>query len=753
MFLSYRNYVEEALSTEVKNNGIMNPNTRRDPEEEFVLGELLRVIAEDVWWLVGAALVGVAVGGLYCAFAKPVYVANTLIKIEQVNDAASALMQLSSVTSSMTPLPADAEITIMQSRDVMGEVVKKFKFDISVEPKEFPVLGRLALRLATPGRPADPWFGLTSYAWGGEVADLRSVEVPRALEGERLILTSRPDGRYDLQDPDGKLLVHGTVGQASSGNGVTLFVNQLIARPGTQFSVVRVNDVDAVISLQKFITVQEQGKLTGLVDVSMESDDPEFAAEVTNDLAQTYLRRHVLSKQVNAQNMLSFLKTEEPRLKGELDKAEIALAQYQRQSGSITAGEEAKVYLAGSVQYEEQVSAMRLQLAALQERFGDDHPLIKATLHQVDQLKAQHDRYEGRFRNLPEAEVRAVQLQRDAKVAAEIYELVLTREQELSIQKAGTGGNAQIVDMALRPGTPVKPKKLLIMSATVMLGLILGVTVILARRRLFEGIEDPEAVERMFQLPICGMVPLSEQHMQIDGRYVTGKASPHSVLAHASPADPCVESLRSLRTSMQFTMLDARNRIVMLTGPVAGVGKSFLAVNLAVLLANSGKDVLLIDADMRKGALERYMGCAVDGGLAELLAGSISVEEAIRETRFDGLDFISCGQRPSNPAELLMSSRFANCLHELESLYDVILIDTPPVLAVTDASLVGEHAGTSFLVLRSGMHRPVEIADAIKRLKVAGIDLKGGIFNCMASSGRHGYGAVHRYLTTDTSTV
>ncbi len=293
----------------MKNNGIMNPGTRHDAEEEFVLGDLLRVIAEDVWWLIGAALVVLTLGGLYCVFAKPVYVANALIKIEQANDAAPALMELSSVASAMTPLPADAEIAIMQSRDVMKDVVKKFKFDITVEPKKMPILGGLVSKLATPGRPANSWFGLTSYAWGGEVVDVRSVEVPPTLEGERLVLTSRPDGRYDLRDPDGNLLVRGTVGQTSSGNGVTLFVNQLIARPETQFSVVRINDVDAVDSLQKFVAVQERGKLTGLVDVSMESDDPAFAAEAANDLAQTYLRRHVQSKQVNAQNMLSFLKT------------------------------------------------------------------------------------------------------------------------------------------------------------------------------------------------------------------------------------------------------------------------------------------------------------------------------------------------------------------------------------------------------------------------------------------------------------
>ncbi|WP_109484182.1 polysaccharide biosynthesis tyrosine autokinase [Paraburkholderia sp. C35] len=741
------------MGIDVKKSGFEDSGARRDDEDEVVLGYLLNVIVEDVWCLIGVVLAIVALGVAYCFIAKPVYVANALIKIEQDDDPTPALMQLSSVASAMAPLPADAEIAIMQSRDVMGPVVKKFKFDIEINPKRVPILGNLISKLATPGHPAGAWFGLSSFAWGGEVLDVRAMTVPLMLEGQKLALIDRANGQYDLQDNDGNLLVHGFVGTPASRGDVSIFVDQLIARPGTRFTVIRINDVDAVNGFQKFVTIQEQGKLTGLVDVSMESDDPSFAAEVTNDIAQTYLRRHVQSKQVNAQNMLSFLKTEEPRLKSELDKAEVALAQYQRQSGSIAAGEEAKVYLAGSVEYEQQMSAMRLQLAALQQRFGDDHPQIKATREQIAQLAAQRDRYEGRFRNLPESEVRAVQLQRDAKVAAEIYELVLTREQELSVQKAGTGGNAQIIDAALRPGTPVKPKKLLIMSASTMLGLIFGVVVVIARSKLSKGIDDPEAIERMFQLPVCGIVPLSEQITRSGGQTLAGMYRNQTILAHSNPTDPCVESLRSLRTSIQFKMLEGRNRIVMLTGPVPGVGKSFLTVNLAVLLANSGKKVLMIDADMRRGTLDRYLDGIAEGGLAELLAGTVSLEKTIRNTSFEGLDFISCGQRPSNPAELLTSSRFASCLHELEMRYDVILIDTPPVLAVTDASLVGEHAGSSFLVMRSGMHRPVEIADTLKRLKVAGIDVKGGIFNGIPPNKRHGYGVVYRYLTVENERV
>jgi tyrosine-protein kinase Etk/Wzc len=190
----------------------------------------------------------------------------------------------------------------------------------------------------------------------------------------------------------------------------------------------------------------------------------------------------------------------------------------------------------------------------------------------------------------------------------------------------------------------------------------------------------------------------------------------------------------------------------MLTGPMAGVGKSFLTVNLAVLLANSGKRVLMIDGDMRRGVLERYLGGAPDNGLSELLSGQISLEEAIRSSQVDGLSFISCGRRPPNPSELLMSPRLPQYLEGLAKRYDVIMIDTPPVLAVTDASIIGAYAGSTFFVMRSGVHSEGEIADALKRLRAAGVHVQGGIFNGMPARSRggydRGYAAVQEYLST-----
>ncbi|MBW0449506.1 polysaccharide biosynthesis tyrosine autokinase [bacterium M00.F.Ca.ET.228.01.1.1] len=727
----------------------------RTEEEDVVLGQLVQVIIDDIWWLIAIAAAVVAIAGAYCVLAKPIYSADAHVRVEQADNTSQALTQTqtgAAINSGSGSLPTDAEIEIIKSRGVVAPVVEQMKLNFSVTPKTVPLLGSIAARVATPGELARPWLGLTSYAWGGEVADVASIDVLPALEGQKLTMKALDGGRYELYAENGALLLRGQVGQQAQGGGVTMLVNKLVARPGEEFTVIRANDLDAISAFQSAISVQEQGKQTGVIQISLEDKNPEHAALVANALAQSYVRQHISNKQADASKMLDFLKSEEPRLKADLERAEAALTAYQRQSGSINASEEAKVYLEGSVQYEQQIAGLRLQMAQLTERYGDDHPMLRAAREQMAELQAQRAKYADRFRDLPATEVKAVQLQRDAKVAEDIYVLLLNRVQELSVQKAGTGGNVHIVDAALRPGSPVKPKKALILSAATILGLIAGTGFVFLRRNMFKGIDDPEHIERAFHLPVFGLVPLSSEQALLENGLQRGGERLRSVLANARPKDVTVESLRSLRTSMQFTLMDAKNRIVMLTGPMAGVGKSFLTVNLAVLLAHSGKRVLMIDGDMRRGVLERYLGGPQENGLSELLSGQISLEEAIRTSETENLSFISCGRRPPNPSELLMSPRLPQYLDGLAKRYDVILIDTPPVLAVTDASIIGAYAGSTFFVMRSGMHSEGEIIDALKRLRAAGVQVQGGIFNGMPARARGGYdrsyAAVQEYLST-----
>ncbi|HVE07649.1 MAG TPA: polysaccharide biosynthesis tyrosine autokinase [Paraburkholderia sp.] len=726
----------------------------RTEEEDVVLGQLIQAIFDDIWWLIGIAVTIVAIAGFYCYIAKPVYSADAHVRVEQQDNTSQALTQNQSgaaISSGSSSLPTDAEIEIIKSRGVLGPVVQQEKLNFFVSPKTFPILGSLAGRLHKPGELAKPWFGLNSYAWGGEAADVDSIEVTPSLEGKKLTMIALPDNQYELHGPDGALLLRGAVGQTAQGGGVTMLVNKLVARPGTQFQVMRANDLDAITGFQSAIKVTEQGKSTGVIQISLENGDADRAAEIANAVAQSYLREHIQTKQADASKMLDFLKSEEPRLKSDLEHAEAALTAYQSKSGSINASDEAKVYLDGSVEYQKQIAALKMQVASLQQTYADNHPILKAAREQMGELQAQQEKYAARFRDLPATEVRAVQLQRDAKVAEDIYVLLLNRVQELSVQRAGTGGNVHIVDAALRPGEPTKPKKVLILSAAAILGLIAGTGFVLVRRNMFKGIDDPEHVERIFHLPVYGLVPLSAEQAVLENQVVRGGARERTVLANARPKDVCIEALRSLRTSIQFSLMDARNRVIMLTGPMPAVGKSFLTVNLAVLLAHSGKRVLMIDGDMRRGSLERHLGGSQSNGLSELLSGQIALEEAIRPTDTPHLSFISCGVRPPNPSELLMSPRLPQYLDALQKRFDVVLIDTPPVLAVTDASIIGGYAGSTYFVVRSGMHTESEISDSLKRLSAAGVHVQGAIFNAMPTRARGGYdrsyAAVQEYLS------
>jgi tyrosine-protein kinase Etk/Wzc len=230
----------------------------RTEEEDVVLGQLIQTIVEDIWLLIAIAATIVAIAGFYCYIAKPVYSADAHVRVEPQDNTSQALTQNQTGApiasgSGSGALPTDAEMEIIKSRGVLGPVVQQMKLNFSVSPKTFPVLGRLAARLHKTDGLAKPWLGLKSYAWGGEQAQVDSVEVTPALEGKELTMTALDDGQYELRAPGGALLLRGQVGQTAMGGGVTMLVDRLVARPGTQFTVVRANDLDAIAGFQSAI--------------------------------------------------------------------------------------------------------------------------------------------------------------------------------------------------------------------------------------------------------------------------------------------------------------------------------------------------------------------------------------------------------------------------------------------------------------------------------------------------------------------
>lgn len=776
-------------------------------DEDAVTRDLLRLILDQIWWVIGIAACVIVAAVIYTKIATPVYSADALLQVESSTSAntSSASQALAALVPSAGAMHTDAEIEIIKSRAVVEPVVEQFKLNIGASPNTMPFLGKLTSLFAQPGHPLPALFGMRSYAWGGEQLSLDSISVPKPLEGAQLVLRALDDGRYMLLDPYGQPLLTGIAGVTASGSGITMRVNTLVARSGTEFFVTRYNPLDAAARLSSGLQVAEKGRDTGVVELSYMGTDPHAITAIANAITASYLQQRTERAQEEASRMLSFLNSELPRLRDEVHRAETALSEYQARVGSFQPTQEASVYLSGGLDYEKQISALRITRAQLLQRFTAESPEVKTVDAQLAAMTDEKDRFEDHFKTLPSSERDAVALQRNAKVAEEIYVALLNKTQELSISRAGTIGNVHIIDEALLPAAPVRPKAALIISAGTVLGVIAGILFAFCRRTFFTGVTDPEFIERRFQMPIFGSIPFSAEQAHSDrlsanarpalpgtaarrsglpalpGSFArlmrprTTSAAPHvpmrvktgtqtvvprakpptrALLATTRPFDISVEGLRGLRATLQFGLIDAPNRIVAITSPAPSDGKSFLCANLAVLLAESGKRVLLIDADLRRGRLAQYLGRSPHGGLTELLTGQADFDVVARPTGVEGLHFIAAGAYPPNPSEILTSARFGEILQRLEQQFDIVIVDTPPLLAVADAAIVAHIAGSTVLVMRAGAHSERNIGESLKKLRRARARLIGGVMNAvpLKSGGRYGtydYAYAYTYTSSD----
>ena len=429
-------------------------------------------------------------------------------------------------------------------------------------------------------------------------------------------------------------------------------------------------------------------------------------------------------------------------MRQDLEAAEAALNAYQSSAGSVDISIETQGVLDQVVELETSISELMLKRAELERRFTREHPSYQALVEQLGQLEGRRDRLIERVGGLPETQQELLRLARDVQVSTEIYTAMLNTSQELDITRAGTVGNVRIIDDAVvDTRAPVKPKKALIVVLATLLGGMLGVAIALLRHALNRGIENPELIEQL-GLPVYASVPFSKDQ-QILEKSFKGKSTQQGshLLAATNPADLAIESLRSLRTSLHFAMMEAKNNVLMISGPSPSVGKSFVSANLAAIVAQTGKKVVLIDGDMRKGYVHKLINKDPEPGLSGLLVSTHTLADVIHKTEIENLHFISRGQIPPNPSELLMHANFETLLQQLSKMYDMVIIDTPPILAVTDAALVGRLAGTSLIVTRFGMNPAREIQQTLLRFRNNGIDIKGAIFNAVEKkASAYGYG-------------
>lgn len=725
-------------------------NVQEDDNKEIDLLGLVGTLIDHKLLIAMVAGAFMVAGAAYAVLSTPVYRANALVQVEAKKNDMLGFSDISSMLGQESP--AVTEIELIKSRSVLGKAIDNLKLDIDIEPNYFPLVGEFISRRFNPENPQDvaaPWFGLSSFSWGGEALDISELEVPSALLGEAMTLVVGDNGTYSLLDEDDNVLVKSRVGETVQQDHIKIKVDTLRANPGATFDVTRQPRMATIIEYQKALDVFERGKDSGILSLALEDVDADKSIRTLNEIIKLYVRQNIERTSAEAAASLDFLKEQLPQVRKDLERAEKALNQYQTRSKSIDISLETKAILDQIVALDSSISTLKLQRAEMDRKFTEQHPAYRALMMQLAELTSKQNSLVKKVEGLPATQQELFSLTRDVQVGNEIYTQLLNKSQELDVMRAGTVGNVHLIDEAdVDQSKPVKPQKALIVLTMTLLGAFLAIAIVLVRKALNRGLESPEAIEQL-GLPVYASVPYSslqktEEDKRASGR--TNGAKTVHLLALNHPTDLAIEALRSLRTSLHFATLEAKNNRLMISGPSPAVGKTFVSVNLAAVIAQAGRRVLLIDVDMRKGYVHKMLGTGAENGLSDVLSKQCALDKAIHQTDIKGFDFISRGRIPPNPSELLMKVNFAELLDEVSKDYDLIILDTPPLLAVTDAAIVGRQSGTNLIVTRFGLNPAHEIELTMRRFAQNGIELKGAIFNGVEKrASAYGYGSYGYY--------
>ncbi|AJE48771.1 polysaccharide biosynthesis tyrosine autokinase [Celeribacter indicus] len=713
-------------------------------ENEIDLLDLARRIWGSKLHVLAITCVVGLLGFIFAMGTPPTYRADALLQLEEKGGQLVLPTSLSELTGE-EPRSA-AEIEILRSRFVMGQAVASGHFDWVAEAKTPPVLLNVLFRLGIPV-PDLGWFD--SFARAGDRLTLEYLEVPPewlSMPDERPVeLVLGEADSFELILPN-ETRISGRVGEMvrDEAAGFAIRVGSVIGEPGREFTIRQLSEDGAIARLRGRFSVSERGRQTNILELGMVSRDRQDAERELRAITDAYLSQNIARSAAEADSSLSFVESQLPAAEAEVRSAEAALNDYRSEQSAIDLSFEAQSALTQITTLEADLRRLDAREDEVSERYTPNHPVYQQLLAERQRLEDRLAELRNEVNVLPETQREVINLTRDLELAQEVYVQLLNRAQELRVLSASTIGNVRVVDQARTAVEPVAPARARILALSILLGMILGIAYVLIRAALRRGVHDAQEIEAT-GLPVfatINLMPDATNHRKIKGDL------PLHALTH--PNDLAIEGFRSLRTSLHFGMLDADTHTVAITSAAPGMGKSFVSTNLGVVAAQAGQRVCLVDADLRMGYLRRYFRIPkVHLGLSDVLCGKATLEDVLVEGPLPDLYLLPSGAFPPNPSELLMRDRFREVLAELDDRFDLTLVDTPPVLAVTDPLIISRAVGATLLVTRFDETPVREIEAVQKQYLNAGLRLNGAVLNAYdpkrATSSAYGYSYSYRY--------
>ncbi|EMO3511501.1 polysaccharide biosynthesis tyrosine autokinase [Acinetobacter baumannii] len=715
-----------------------NTNT----EDTIDLKELFfSLIAQ--WKLIALCVIlSVVCALLYLRVTPDTYSVDALVQVEDSKGASAALLgDLSQMIEQKSP--AQAEIEILKSRLVLGSVIKDLHLNIQVSSTENTFTHRL---LSDTDYKTEYAKKSVLFKDGLKSFDIRQFEIPAYYLDKNLLLDFDKQS-LRLTDPDTEeVILTVPLNQANSVTGpyglwkVAIFTKDQF---DSTYNIKKLSLPLAIKSISSDYSVEEKGKLTGILGLSYQGQDQEHITKVLNAILATYSAQNIERRSAESAQTLKFLDEQLPDLKKQLDDAERQFNKFRQQYNTVDVTKESELYLTQSITLETKKAELEQKQAEMAAKYTAEHPAMREINGQLAAINKQIGELNSTLKQLPDVQRQYLQLYREVEVKTQLYTALLNSYQQLRIAKAGEIGNVRIVDTAIEPVQPIKPKKLLVLILSVFVGGFIGTLIALLRNMLRTGIKDSGQIENELDLPVYATVPRSPiQESRI--KILKKKSIP--ILAVKNSDDIAIESLRSIRTAIHFALANAKNNIIMIAGPSPEVGKSFISTNLATIFAQGDKRVLLIDADMRRGYMHKYFDVDVKPGLSELLSGQADLQKVLHKTQVTNLDVITRGKSPTNPSEILSSNQFKELLEQLQSQYDHIIIDTPPVLAVTDGIIISQYTDVNLIVARYAKSQMKELELTVNRFEQAGVKVNGFILNdIQRASAGYGYGYNYAY--------
>ncbi|HEO1823746.1 TPA: polysaccharide biosynthesis tyrosine autokinase [Acinetobacter baumannii] len=680
---------------------------------------------------------------IYLRVTPNTYSVDALVQVEDSKGASAALLgDLSQMIEQKSP--AQAEIEILKSRLVLGSVIKDLHLNIQVSSTENTFSHRL---LNDTDYKTEYTKNSVIFKDGLKSFEIRQFEIP-AYYLDRTLQLNFDKQSLRLTDPNTEEVI------------LTLPLNQLNHVTGPQgawkvsiftkdqfettYNITSLSIPAAVNAISANYSVAERGKLTGVLGLNYQGQDKEHITKVLNAILATYSAQNIERRSAESAQTLKFLDEQLPDLKKQLDDAERQFNKFRQQYNTVDVTKESELYLTQSITLETKKAELEQKQAEMAAKYTAEHPAMREINSQLTAINKQIGELNSTLKQLPDVQRQYLQLYREVEVKTQLYTALLNSYQQLRIAKAGEIGNVRIVDTAVEPIEPIKPKKLQILILSIFLGGFIGTLIALLRNMLRTGIKDSGQIETELDLPVYATVPRSP--IQESRVKILKKKKNIPILAVKNSDDLAIESLRSIRTAIHFALANAKNNIIMIAGPSPEVGKSFISTNLATIFAQGDKRVLLIDADMRRGYIHKYFDVEVKPGLSEFLSGQADLQKVLHKTQVANLDVITRGKSPTNPSEILSSNQFKELLEQLQSQYDHIIIDTPPVLAVTDGIIISQYTGVNLIVARYAKSQMKELELTVNRFEQAGVKVNGFILNdIQRASAGYGYGYNYAY--------